>query len=81
MVTTVPCCLQMVYILVSRTIKVLVLYVSHHGNISVQKLPPCKRLGQIHHARLRTSCSSLRQHLFEKNIIDSPDSVNVFVGQ
>ena len=30
-----------------------------------------KRLGQIYHARLRTSCSSLRQHLFSKNIVDS----------
>ena len=34
-----------------------------------------KRLGQIYHARLRTSCSSLRQHLFSKNIIDSPQCV------
>ena len=31
-----------------------------------------KRLGQIYHARLRTNCSSLRQHLFSKNIVDSP---------
>ena len=31
-----------------------------------------KRLGQIYHARLRTNCSSLNQHLFSKNIIDSP---------
>lgn len=30
-----------------------------------------KRLGQVHHARLRTNCSSLNQHLFSKNIIDS----------
>ena len=34
-----------------------------------------KLLGQIYHARLRTSCSSLRQHLFSKNIIDSPQCV------
>ena len=34
-----------------------------------------KRLGQIYHARLRTSCSSLRQHLFSKNIIDCPQCV------
>ena len=31
-----------------------------------------KRLGQIYHARLRTSCSPLRQHLHSKNIADSP---------
>ena len=31
-----------------------------------------KRLGQIYHARLRTNYSSLNQHLFSKNIIDSP---------
>ena len=31
-----------------------------------------KRLGQIYHTRLRTSCSSLNQHLFSKNIVDSP---------
>ena len=31
-----------------------------------------KRLGQIYHARLRTNCSSLNQHLFSKNVIDSP---------
>ncbi|MCU7801465.1 MAG: hypothetical protein KZQ70_15375, partial [gamma proteobacterium symbiont of Lucinoma myriamae] len=31
-----------------------------------------KRLGQIYHARLRTNCSSLHQHLFAKNIVDSP---------
>ncbi|MCG8046167.1 MAG: reverse transcriptase domain-containing protein [Candidatus Thiodiazotropha endolucinida] len=40
-------------------------------------LPPSyystgKRIGQIYHARLRTKCSSLRQHLFSKNISDSP---------
>ena len=31
-----------------------------------------KRLGQIYHTRLRTSCSSLNQHLVSKNIVDSP---------
>ena len=31
-----------------------------------------KRLEQIYHARLRTNCSPLNQHLFSKNIIDSP---------
>ena len=31
-----------------------------------------KRTGQIHHARLRLNCSSLRQHLFSKNIVESP---------
>lgn len=30
------------------------------------------RADQIQHARLRTKCSSLKQHLFLKNIIDSP---------
>ena len=31
-----------------------------------------KRFGQIYHARLRTNCSSLNQHLFSKNLIDNP---------
>ena len=31
-----------------------------------------KRIGQIHHARLRTKCSSLNYHLFKKNIVDDP---------
>ena len=31
-----------------------------------------KRLRQIYHARLRTNCSSLNQHLFSKNIVESP---------
>ena len=31
-----------------------------------------KRLGQIHHARLRTKCSSLCEHLYSKNILDNP---------
>ena len=31
-----------------------------------------KRLGQILHARLRTACSPLRQHLHSKIIVDSP---------
>lgn len=30
------------------------------------------RSGQIYHARLRLECSSLNQHLFAKNIVDSP---------
>ena len=30
------------------------------------------RLGQIYHARLRTHCSSLNEHLFTKSIVDSP---------
>ena len=34
-----------------------------------------KRIDQIYHARLRTSCSSLRQHLSSKNIIASPACV------
>ena len=31
-----------------------------------------KRLGQIHHSRLRTNCSSLNLHLFSKKLTDSP---------
>ena len=30
------------------------------------------RIGQIYHARLRTACSALNQHLFSKNIVNSP---------
>ena len=30
------------------------------------------RQGQIYHVRLRTNCSSLKLHLYSKNIIDSP---------
>ena len=30
------------------------------------------RIGQIYHTRLRTSCSSLNQYLFSKNIVNSP---------
>ena len=30
------------------------------------------RLGQIYQARIGLSCSSLRYHLFQKNIIDNP---------
>ena len=41
-------------------------------------IPPQKlyfqgnRLAQIYHARLRTGCSTLRLHLYSKNIIESP---------
>ena len=31
-----------------------------------------KRIGKIYHSRLRMDCSSLNNHLFSKNIIDSP---------
>jgi hypothetical protein len=31
-----------------------------------------QRLAQIHHTRLRTHCSSLNEHLYSKNIIESP---------
>ena len=31
-----------------------------------------KRLGQIYHARLRNPCIPLRQHMYSKNIYDSP---------
>ncbi|OWF50811.1 RNA-directed DNA polymerase from transposon BS [Mizuhopecten yessoensis] len=30
------------------------------------------RLGQIHHARLRMECSSLKFYLYQRNLIDSP---------
>ena len=33
------------------------------------------RLGQILHSRLRMQCSSLNQHLYRKNIVDSPNCV------
>ncbi|MES9994358.1 MAG: reverse transcriptase family protein [Candidatus Thiodiazotropha sp.] len=48
----------------------------HELNSDILKIPTFyfdgSRLGQIYHARLRTNCSSLNQHLFSKNIIDSP---------
>ena len=31
-----------------------------------------KKRGQIYHVQLNKNCSSLREHLFSKNIIDSP---------
>lgn len=31
-----------------------------------------KRPGQVYHARLRLKCSSLRDHLFRRNLIDDP---------
>ena len=33
------------------------------------------RLGQILHCRLRMQCSSLNQHLYRKNIVDSPNCI------
>ena len=33
------------------------------------------RLGQILHSRLRMQCSSLCQHLYRKNIVDSPNCI------
>jgi hypothetical protein len=33
------------------------------------------RLGQILHSRLRMQCSSLNQHLYRKNIVDSPNCI------
>ena len=30
------------------------------------------RVAQIYHARLRLECSALRNHLFKKNLVDSP---------
>ena len=45
-------------------------------NSDIKKIPKFyfagKRLGQIYHSRLRTKCSSLNQHLFSKNIVESP---------
>ena len=32
-------------------------------------------LGQILHSRLRMQCSSLNQHLYRKNIVDSPNCI------
>ena len=55
--------------------------VNHVPNVNLLKsnfiTPPQyyntgKRLGQIYHARLRTACSPLRQHLHSKNIVDNP---------
>ena len=33
------------------------------------------RLDQILHTRLRTECSSLNQHLFKRNVVESPNCV------
>jgi hypothetical protein len=33
------------------------------------------RLGQILHSRLRIQCSSLNQHLYRKNFVDSPNCI------
>ena len=33
------------------------------------------RLNQILHTRLRTECSSLNQHLFKRNLVESPNCV------
>ena len=45
----------------------------HKLNNNIAKPPPYyfsgSRLGQIYHARIRLNCSSLRYHLFQKNII------------
>lgn len=45
-------------------------------NLNIEKPPKYytagTRIGQIYHARLRTSCSALNQHLFSKSIINSP---------
>ena len=45
-------------------------------NSEIKKIPKFyfagKRLGQIYHSRLRTKCGSLNQHLFSKNIVESP---------
>ena len=48
----------------------------HELNSDTMKIPiyyfDGNRIGQIYHVRLRTNCSSLNEHLFSKNIIDSP---------
>ena len=48
----------------------------HKLNSNITKPPPYyfsgSRLGQIYHARIRLNCSSLRYHLFQKNIIGNP---------
>ena len=48
----------------------------HKLNKDIKKTPQnyyCgKRLGQVHHTRLRLNCSSLHQNLFSKNIINDP---------
>ena len=48
----------------------------HKLNKDIKKPPQyyyCgKRLGQVHHTRLRLNCSSLHQNLFSKNIINDP---------
>ena len=45
-------------------------------NSDIKKIPKFyfagKRLGQIYHSGLRKKCSSLKQHLFSKNIVESP---------
>ena len=38
------------------------------------------RLGQILHSRLRMQCSSLNQHLYRKNIVDSPNCICGLTG-
>lgn len=47
-----------------------------HLNATNRKVPSYylngSRLGQIHHARLRMECSSLKFYLFRRNLVDSP---------
>ena len=51
-------------------------YFANHLNSDI--IPPQKlyfqgsRLAQIYHTRLRTGCSTLRLHLYSKNIIENP---------
>ena len=45
---------------------------NHNINVPPRYYNVGKRLGQVLHARLRTKCSSLNQHLHSKKIIDSP---------
>ncbi|MEW8543133.1 MAG: reverse transcriptase family protein, partial [Candidatus Thiodiazotropha sp.] len=47
-------------------------------NLNIQRSPPPAyynfgdRISQIYHTRLRLECSSLKQHLFRKNLIENP---------
>ena len=53
-----------------RTRKTHILAFKHKLNIDINKPPQYylsgKRLGRIHHTRIRINCSSLKQHLFLK---------------
>ena len=54
------------------SINTLKTHLSKHTHIVPSFYLNGTRLGQIHHARLRMECSSLKFYLFQKNLIDSP---------